>query len=69
MIIPMVIGKMKMRTSKNINLLRNTPGTKNWQRDFHDHLIRNDEEYYRIKKYIRNNPVNWNNEKFYNDIV
>ncbi len=36
-----------------------------WQERFHDHLIRNDTEYQRIKKYIHNNPKNWNNDKFY----
>ena len=33
-----------------------------WQSRFHDHIIRNDEEYQRIKNYIINNPENWNND-------
>lgn len=27
-----------------------------WQRNFHEHIIRNDEELQRIRRYIRNNP-------------
>jgi len=31
-----------------------------WQPRFHDHLIRDEKEYWRIKNYIKNNPKNWN---------
>jgi putative transposase len=30
-----------------------------WQSRFHDHIIRNKREYYRIVQYIRNNPLKW----------
>jgi len=30
-----------------------------WQSRFHDHIIRNDEEYAQIVEYIVNNPLNW----------
>jgi len=64
MIIPKILGKLQMQTSKQINLKRNTPGIKNWQPDYHDHIIRDDESYERIKQYIKNNPRNWNNDTF-----
>jgi putative transposase len=37
-----------------------------WQSRFHDHIIRNDESFQRISEYIRNNPLNWLNDKLYN---
>ena len=37
-----------------------------WQERFHDHIIRNEAEYERIKNYIINNPKNWNKDKFKN---
>ena len=37
-----------------------------WQERFHDHIIRDEEEYQRIKNYIVNNPSNWETDKFYN---
>ena len=37
-----------------------------WQSRFHDHIIRNNTEYERIKKYIINNPANWLNDNFFN---
>ena len=36
-----------------------------WQSRFHDHIIRNDESFQRISEYIRNNPVNWQTDQFY----
>jgi len=36
-----------------------------WQTRFHDHIIRTDDEYYRIADYIINNPGNWQQDKFY----
>ena len=37
---------------------RSFPGTL-WQRDFHDHIVRNDEELKSIREYIRQNPARW----------
>ncbi len=35
-----------------------------WQSRYYDHIIRDDDEYQRIKNYIINNPKNWNEDKF-----
>lgn len=35
-----------------------------WQPRFYDHIIRDDESYWRIKNYIKNNPKNWTDDKF-----
>jgi putative transposase len=58
MIIFKIIGKLQMLTSKQINIIRNTPGRRNWQNDYYDHRIRSYDDYLRIKKYIIENPVN-----------
>jgi putative transposase len=39
-----------------------------WQTNYHDHIIRNDIEYWRIKTYIKNNPKNWDSDKFQSHI-
>ena len=36
-----------------------------WQRNFHEHIIRNLNEYTYMSHYIINNPANWNTDKFY----
>ena len=30
-----------------------------WQRDFYDHIVRDENELNRIREYIRTNPINW----------
>ena len=37
-----------------------------WQERFHDHIIRNEESYQKIRNYIINNPSNWKTDKFNN---
>lgn len=34
-----------------------------WQRSFYDHVIRNEESLYEIRKYIAQNPLKWELEK------
>lgn len=65
MIIPKIAGKFQHQTSKQMNILRQTPGRKNWQSDYHDHVIRNNHSYQRIYNYILNNPANWKDDTFY----
>ena len=62
MLIPKIIGKLKMQTSKQINILNNTAGNKNWQSDYHDHVIRSSSEHQRIKQYIKNNHLHWKDD-------
>ncbi len=56
------IRALKTFSSRRINELRNSKGVSNWQERFHDHIIRNDEEYHRIKNYIINNPKKWSED-------
>ena len=39
-------------------------GTPVWQRNYWDRVIRDDGEYERIAKYIRENPMNWQRDRF-----
>jgi len=36
-----------------------------WQKSFYDHIIRNDESFYKISEYIVNNPGKWADDRFY----
>ena len=36
-----------------------------WQRSYHDHIIRNEEDYLRIWQYIDENPVKWADDKYF----
>jgi len=54
-----IVGFFKYGVSKQINQKRKTPGVKLWQRNYYEHIIRNENEYDRISKYIENNPIKW----------
>ena len=57
--LPKLIGRFKMLSSKRINEIRNTSDVKLWQRNYYEHVIRNDDELNRIREYIVNNPAKW----------
>ncbi|WP_208796422.1 transposase [Flavobacterium fluviatile] len=60
------IRALKSFSSRRINEKRNSIGVTNWQERFHDHIIRNEAEYDRIKNYIKNNPKKWYEDCFFN---
>jgi len=38
-----------------------------WQRNYYDHIIRNEQDYERISEYIKNNPILWKEDRFYDN--
>ena len=36
-----------------------------WQRNYYEHIIRNEFAYYNISEYIINNPIKWEEDRFY----
>jgi putative transposase len=36
-----------------------------WQRNYYEHIMRNEQSYHRISDYIINNPAKWADNKFY----
>ena len=40
-----------------------------WQKNFHEHIIRNKESHQKIRHYIQTNPIKWDEDIFYNDEI
>jgi REP element-mobilizing transposase RayT len=59
MLLSKIIGRFKMVTAKNINDLRGVSGLAVWQRNYYEHIVRNDESLHRIRQYIVENPAQW----------
>jgi REP element-mobilizing transposase RayT len=57
--LPTVIRSFKPAVSKRINERRDIPGVPVWQRNYYEHIIRNDDELNRIREYITSNPAQW----------
>ena len=54
-----IIGRFKMLTAKEINLMYKTTSQPVWQRNYYEHIIRNDKDLNNIREYIVNNPMQW----------
>lgn len=60
--LPIIIRSFKSAVTKYCNENKLPFG---WQTRFHDHIIRDNDEFKRIENYIINNPANWGNDKFF----
>lgn len=54
-----IVRGYKSAVTHQINSMCNTPGMARWQRNYWEHIIRNEQELNRIRQYIYNNPANW----------
>ena len=59
MLLSKIVGRFKMVTSKEINLRRGTPGRPVWQRNYYEHIIRDEASLNGIRQYIADNPAQW----------
>lgn len=54
-----VIGQLKSYTTNKFNNIL-------WQRSYHDHIIRGEQDYRKIWEYIDTNIIRWEKDCFYN---
>jgi REP element-mobilizing transposase RayT len=54
-----MVRGFKSAVGKRMNETCNTPGAKVWQRNYFEHVIRDDEDYNCIAEYVVNNPQLW----------
>jgi putative transposase len=54
-----LIGAFKTISTKQINFIRKTSGVPFWQRNFYEHVIRDDYALNRLREYITTNPLRW----------
>jgi putative transposase len=57
--IPTIIRLFKSTTTKQVNQIRNTPTFPVWQRNYYEHVIRNEDKLNKIRQYIQNNSLSW----------
>ena len=53
-----VVGQMKRYVSKQV-------GTALWQKSFHEHVVRGEQDYREIWNYIDGNPARWAEDRYY----
>jgi REP element-mobilizing transposase RayT len=57
-----LVGAFKTVSTDWRNQQLGTPGAVMWQRDFYDHIVRNEDELNKIREYIRTNPLQWDTD-------
>ncbi len=53
------IAGFKSAATRRINALRGTPGAPVWQRNYYEHIIRDELALHHIRDYIATNPARW----------
>lgn len=62
-----MVGAFKsLVANQHLNLCKtqNMIYEKLWQRNYYEHVIRDEDDYARIANYIENNPLNWNTDQY-----
>ncbi len=54
-----IVRSFKSAVTKRIGTLRTIVGTPVWQRNYYEHIIRNERSLNHIREYILNNPLQW----------
>jgi len=57
--LPEIVRALKSFSARGINEFRATPGVPVWQRNYYEHIIRNERALNAIRQYIANNPLKW----------
>jgi len=60
-----IVRQFKTFSGRRINEKRHTPGAPVWQRNYYEHIIRNEKSYNDIAAYIANNPAQWELDKLF----
>jgi REP element-mobilizing transposase RayT len=58
------VSGFKGSATRRINALRDTPGSRVWQRNYYERVIRDEEEFNRVRSYIDDNPRRWAEDEY-----
>jgi hypothetical protein len=59
-----IIAYFKYQSTKEVNFINNTGTiTKLWQRNYYEHIIRNQNELHQKTNYILGNPSRWKDDQ------
>jgi putative transposase len=66
--IPEIIRGFKTFSSRRINEIQKVKGIPVWQRNYYEHIIRNEESLQHLRQYIHNNPLSWWEDQLHPDV-
>ena len=62
-----LVAAFKTVSTNRINQVRGTPGLPFWQRNYYEHIIRDEADLDHIREYIVSNPQKWELDQLYPD--
>ena len=60
-----VIGQFKAAVSRRAKALGIGGDAKIWQRGYYDHIVRDEHTLHEIRRYIKENPARWHDDRMY----
>jgi putative transposase len=63
--LPEVVRALKTFSARKINQIRNSIGISVWQRNYYEHVIRNEKELNKLREYIVDNPLQWYCDEYF----
>ena len=60
-----IVGRFKGKVSRRVHDLPTCRDLLVWQRNFYDHIIRNEKSLQAIREYIMTNPGRWTEDSYY----
>lgn len=58
-----IVGYFKYQSTKKINQVRGLAGHPLWQRNYYEHVIRNEDDLAAVRQYIADNPMKWEQDR------
>ena len=60
-----IVGNLKAVCTRRINRMLQLQGASVWQRSYWEHIIRDADEFARIRDYVLTNPAHWAEDRLY----
>ncbi|GAB4400744.1 MAG: hypothetical protein Kow00123_09170 [Anaerolineales bacterium] len=60
-----IVRAFKAAFARRINDIRGSPGAPIWQRNYYEHVIRDERALTAIRQYTLNNPLQWHADRYH----
>ncbi len=64
-LIAAIVQNFKSISTRRINRIQSNTGRTPWQRNYYEHIIRDNTALRHIRNYIRNNPLTWQQDQLH----
>ncbi|NJO80460.1 MAG: hypothetical protein HC827_19425 [Cyanobacteria bacterium RM1_2_2] len=65
--IPEIVRGFKTFSARRINKIRRTAGIPVWQRNYYEHIIRDEQAWQNVRQYIFVNPAVWQEDRLFSE--